>query len=804
MKLNQFAHYTPNLTTQRQELINIGLINENFDTCTFSNNLKMMVNNLLPADRTSSAKLEHLHRILLSNEIDLATFLQQEVHQMPADYFNNMALQFLGFVVDDDYDLTQPKAFMKSIKLPIIKYNLNNNDNLITAFYTLLNMRTPHNLIFLDELANHGFFNDKFNCGHSHFVFFNGKAQPVFDTNKLVREVVYVESPLDTDHDGKRDLLATTIIRPAETGNCLRVPVLYTADPYYCGTNDRDCDQLTHNVNYHLQVKPTNTVNKPHYQYQTPQLPAARVPQDKQKCGEITQINGIDNRVYSLNEYFNARGFATVYAGGIGTRYSDGVRTCGGTEETIATIAIIQWLHGDRKAYTNKTDNIEITAWWCNGNVAMTGRSYLGTLATAAATTGVPGLKTIISEAAISSWYDYYRENGLVVAPESCQGEDADVLAIFTGSRKKDAGDWRYAKQPFDKELAQLNQLQNRNSGNYNCFWDERNYRNYANQIKCDVIYVHGLNDWNVKPRHVEKMWQKLRNLPINRKLILHQGQHIYINNMQSLDFNDMMNLWLSYELLDIDNNAPAILPNVLIQDNVSPETWHTYFDWQSDNWQSYYPHNDGTLALTSQNEQQSFIDNGVTQFLNGDRDELKWQADLLQINSPYQANRLIWQLAPFTDDVYISGVPTINCRVKVDKKTGLLSAQLVDFGDAKRLKPVPTVLSKHGIKLAMHGATDDLVEFQLDTATPFKQITKGHINLQNQHNNWQNDPVVPNQWLDIQFELQPTHYHLTAGHKLGLVIYATDMTMTCRGENNDHYTIALAHTKINVPFTNK
>ena len=33
------------------------------------------------------------------------------------------------------------------------------------------------------------------------------------------------------------------------------------------------------------------------------------------------------------------------------------------------------------------------------------------------ATTGVDGLEVIIAEAGISSWYNYYRENGLVTSP---------------------------------------------------------------------------------------------------------------------------------------------------------------------------------------------------------------------------------------------------------------------------------------------------------------------------------------------------------------------------------------------------
>lgn len=106
-----------------------------------------------------------------------------------------------------------------------------------------------------------------------------------------------------------------------------------------------------------------------------------------------------------------------VYASGIGTRDADGSRDTGGPDETTSTFAIIEWLNGQRPAFTNKTDNIEIKSWWSNRHIAVTGRSYLGTLATAAATTGVDGLKTIISEAAISSWYDCYRDGGLIAAP---------------------------------------------------------------------------------------------------------------------------------------------------------------------------------------------------------------------------------------------------------------------------------------------------------------------------------------------------------------------------------------------------
>ena len=71
--------------------------------------------------------------------------------------------------------------------------------------------------------------------------------------------------------------------------------------------------------------------------------------------------------------------------------------------------------------------------------------SYDGTIAIAAAATGVDGLAAIVPVSAISDWYDYYRANGLVRAPHSnpggtgtnaFQGEDLDVLADAVYSRR--------------------------------------------------------------------------------------------------------------------------------------------------------------------------------------------------------------------------------------------------------------------------------------------------------------------------------------------------------------------------------
>src|SRR5690606_40880316 len=117
-----------------------------------------------------------------------------------------------------------------------------------------------------------------------------------------------------------------------------------------------------------------------------------------------------------------------------GLPISGGAPTVGGDNESRASKAVIDWLCERAKGYTEREGNKELKAYWSTGKVGMTGTSFNGTLALAAATTGVEGLEAIIPVAPNTSYYHYYRSNGLVRAPQGYLGEDIDVLYDFIHS----------------------------------------------------------------------------------------------------------------------------------------------------------------------------------------------------------------------------------------------------------------------------------------------------------------------------------------------------------------------------------
>ncbi|MQM83296.1 Xaa-Pro dipeptidyl-peptidase [Lactobacillus buchneri] len=715
--------------------------------------------------------------------------------------FYNVGLQLLGFEVGLDFELNDPFSAMKKYRLPmaVVDDTLDRNQ-VIDAWYKLLNTRTKFGQTLIDYLAGQGYYHQFFGTDElKRPLIFNGKSQAVFDTTQLIRDVVYVEAPLDNDHDGKRDLLKAEIIRPGETENGLRVPVIFTASPYDQGTNDHQADQMTHDVNQEkLTRKQPNhlSYDDVKFDYDNHDLPEPRTIKDTNKVAEESFVK---TWTYSLNDYFLARGFAVVYSSGVGTKDSDGVRTTGTPDETISATSVIEWLHGDRTAFTNRSDQIAIPAWWSNGNVGMTGRSYLGTLSTAAAMTGVDGLKTAVVEAGISNYYDYYRENGLVVAPGGFQGEDTDVLGELTFSREQSAADYLKIKDTWLAQLKKLTAGQDRVTGSYNSFWDNRNLLKNVN-IKADMLLVHGLNDWNVKLSHVYNLRNTLKNEKITQKLVLHQGQHEYLNNFRSVDFTDIVNLWLTNKLLAVDNQANQIVPDVLVQDNAEPETWNTYKDWGGN--VKEIPLDD--KRWTDLNENHSFSDQLPDDlFKDYIENTKKWQKALFTKNhSKLDKHSIKLVSEPLDQDITVDGRATITLRAASSADLGLLSAALVDYGVEKRLTAVPQILSAQQIITGYQWRKDDLKEFLPEKkASAYKKFTDAHMNMQNRTNNYQSDDLKPGQYSNFTIAFQPTFWRLLKGHQLGLIIYATDMDYTIRSNQDISYTVDLSASKIELPL---
>lgn len=254
MKNNQFARLKPNLKTKIAELKQINFLNQSSLSLTDPIQLwRELVVKAFPQAKTAAVQTTKLASLAATETETLLDFTKN--HPITSTAFYNVALQLLDFIADTDFSLNNPLEFCEKTQLPCQK-QITDCSSVISAWYDLLNTQNKQGQLLLDRLAGDGYFAN-WKQPVTRPLFFNGKAQPIFDTTKLQRETVYVETELDTDLDGKLDLVKVDLIRPAETANALKVPVLFTASPYNQGTNEADAEKLMHKMSVPLQHKQT-------------------------------------------------------------------------------------------------------------------------------------------------------------------------------------------------------------------------------------------------------------------------------------------------------------------------------------------------------------------------------------------------------------------------------------------------------------------------------------------------------------------------------------------------------------------
>ena len=78
--------------------------------------------------------------------------------------------------------------------------------------------------------------------------------------------------------------------------------------------------------------------------------------------------------------------------------------------------------------------------------------------------------------------------------------------------------------------------------------------------------------------------------------------------------------------------------------------------------------------------------------------------------------------------------------------------------------------------------------------------VTKGYLNLQNRNDLLLVEDITADEWMDIQFELQPTIYKLKEGDTLRLVLYTTDFEITIRDNTAYHLTVDLEQSSLILP----
>jgi len=575
----------------------------------------------------------------------------------------------------------------------------------------------------------------------------DGETQPVFSRADAVTQTVDIETEVDSDRDGVRDRVRLRIMRPKETDRGLRVPTILEPSPYWAGVHD---DVPMHPVD----------------------IGGAQA-----RSRAAVQRNLAEIFPGYYDNYFLPRGYAVANLDSIGTGGSTGCPTSGDRAEQAGTKAAVDWLNGRARGWA--PDGTPVKATWSTGSVGMIGQSYNGTLPNMAAAGGVTGLKAIVPIAAISSWYDYYRANGGVVAPGGYQGEDLDVLAKVVLTRAN--------PEVCAKVIDELTAAQDRETGDYGRVWAERDYVRDARNVKAAVMVVHGLNDWNVKVKNSVQWWNALKEAGVPRKLWLHQGDHATPFRWRVEEWLRQTHHWFDRWLYGIRNGITAE-PRVDIER--APGRWETARDWPVPGTRtvplSLNAGAQGQPGVLSPRPRpgapQSMVDAGRT----------RTAEELLAGEDRADPNRLVYLTAELTEAVRVNGIPRMSVRASFDggsagadpgERSPYLTALLVDYGTdtrptGARVDTGERVCFGEGVP-GDDGCTTRLA-LRTETA-PFKIVTRGWLDVRNRHGAGRTEPIAPGREYTFAWDLEPTDYVFKPGHRIGVVVLSTDYDFTLR-----------------------
>jgi len=560
----------------------------------------------------------------------------------------------------------------------------------------------------------------------------DGETDAVYSYADAIRERVWVQVPgVDQDGNGVDDRVALEIMRPLETGTSgLKVPVIIDASPYYTSVS-RD--------------------------------------------GQYVHTSGGAADIFPLfyDNYFVPRGYAVILAEANGTAWSTGCPLHGGPGDIASMKAVIDWLQGRAQGFDAAAGGNPVVADWDNGKAGMIGKSYDGTLANGVAATGVDGLTTIVPISGISSWYDYSRWNGVRF--------NTDYPTFLSGAIADNQGVPQLGVVPPGPSAACTQKIQDLRTqdgdetGDVTQFWKDRDYRLNVGNVHASVFVSFGLNDDNVKTSQLAPWWAGLAAHDVPRKLWLSQEGHVDPFDYNRAAWVDTLHRWFDYWLYGVQNGI-MLEPRVKIERSTNDFVDEADWPPSATSTVDVFLH---ATATTAAGKLGMLPDDGVDALTFTD---LSSQSEGTMVSLPdtVKTNRLAFLSPVLTQDVRVSGVPTMDLRASFNNRTdGKVGAILVDYSDTSFTRP----------SLSNDGVTDSGAPTNcwgdataLDSGCfpeprkPTQNVTswrvsKGILDAENRDSLETETPMATGTSYRFVFPMLANDYVFPAGHRIGVIV---------------------------------
>jgi X-Pro dipeptidyl-peptidase len=445
--------------------------------------------------------------------------------------------------------------------------------------------------------------------------------------------------------------------------------------------------------------------------------------------------------------YFVPRGYARAVFDVVGTRESSGCYDYGGLGERETGAAVVDFLGAQD---------------WANGKVGMIGGSYDGTTQWAAAVQQPKHLVALIPQVAIDRWYDYAYGGGVryLLNSENPTDEGFDTPLAFdfgfgfippldaTGPQYADALATRI--NPCERILH--TQRGYEPNPVYDAFWDERDYRQLAQQITAAALIEGGWLDHNVKHWDSTRMFMALpENHP--KRLVMGQWNH------SASQFDDAQNIrhaWFDYWLLDLPT---GVMDLPAVDSEASDGIRRQGATWPPEGTELITFSLDGSSApalMLRNADSATFTDNPLL------------TEEQMFGDSGCNNACLLFTGEPLAEPVRISGSPQLQLAGRID----------------------------------MTGTHYTPVLYEESAAGAVSIITRGFLNLRNRNGLHVSEPVSAGEAWTATVEFWDTDYVVPAGHRLGLAIMSSNAVWALPDVTLATTTLDLSVTALDLPVS--
>jgi len=270
---------------------------------------------------------------------------------------------------------------------------------------------------------------------------------------------------------------------------------------------------------------------------------------------------------------------------------------------------------------------------------------------------------------------------------------------------------------------------------------------------------AHAFNDWNVVPEHSVRVYEALKARGIPVQAYYHQGGHGGPPPMV------LMNRWFTRYLHGIENGVEDGPRAWIVREGADRENPTPYADYPNPAARPVPLHLRAGGLGTGGLELSAIPGQGVETLV----DNFSFDGMALA-RAEVASHRLVYATPELAEPVHLSGTPRITIRVASSKPAANLSVWLVSLPWVEGRSP------RGGL------------------------ITRGWADPQNHGSMTESDPLVPGQFVELTFDLQPDDQVIAAGQRIGLMVLSTDREFTLWPDPGTELTVDLDATSVVVP----